>query len=61
MAAFMVRIPDDRHERLKELAQARGMSLNNCNCSDLATQEAQRVLDAFPDDRYRKEKNYYPE
>ena len=28
MAAFMVRIPDDKHERLKELAQARGMSLN---------------------------------
>ncbi|MBW4533350.1 MAG: toxin-antitoxin system HicB family antitoxin [Pleurocapsa minor HA4230-MV1] len=28
MAAFMVRIPDDKHDRLKELAQARGMSLN---------------------------------
>ena len=28
MAAFMVRIPDDKHERLKELAQARGISLN---------------------------------
>ena len=28
MAAFMVRIADDKHERLKELAKARGMSLN---------------------------------
>lgn len=28
MAAFMIRIPDDKHERLKELAKARGMSLN---------------------------------
>lgn len=28
MAAFMVRISDDKHERLKELAKARGMSLN---------------------------------
>jgi predicted transcriptional regulator len=28
MAAFMVRIPDDKHERLKELAKARGISLN---------------------------------
>ena len=27
---------------------------NDCNCSDFTTQEeAQRVLDAFPDDRYR--------
>jgi predicted transcriptional regulator len=28
MGAFMVRITDDKHERLKELAKARGMSLN---------------------------------
>jgi predicted transcriptional regulator len=28
MAAFMVRIPDDKHDRLKELAKARGISLN---------------------------------
>jgi predicted transcriptional regulator len=28
MAAFMVRISDDKYERLKELAKARGMSLN---------------------------------
>lgn len=28
MAAFMVRISDDKHERLKQLAKARGMSLN---------------------------------
>ena len=28
MAAFMVRISDDKHERLKELAKVRGMSLN---------------------------------
>ena len=28
MAAFMVRIADDKHERLKALAKTRGMSLN---------------------------------
>jgi hypothetical protein len=28
MGVFMVRITDDKHERLKELAKARGMSLN---------------------------------
>lgn len=28
MAAFMVRIADDKHDRLKELAKTRGMSLN---------------------------------
>jgi predicted transcriptional regulator len=28
MGAFMVRMTDDKHERLKELAKARGMSLN---------------------------------
>jgi predicted transcriptional regulator len=28
MAAFMVRLDDDKHDRLKELAKARGMILN---------------------------------
>jgi predicted transcriptional regulator len=28
MGAFMVRLTDDKHDRLKELAKARGMSLN---------------------------------
>lgn len=28
MASFMVCIADDKHERLKELAKSRGMSLN---------------------------------
>ena len=28
MAAFMVRISDDKHQRLKQLAKARAMSLN---------------------------------
>jgi predicted transcriptional regulator len=28
MDAFMVRMTDDKHERLKELAKARGMSLS---------------------------------
>ena len=36
MAAFMVRIADDKHERLKELAKARGMSLNKLR-SELST------------------------
>ena len=31
---------------------------NDCNCSDFATQEeAQRVLDAFPDDRYKLDRD----
>ena len=28
MATMTIRIPDDKHERLKELATSRGMSLN---------------------------------
>ncbi len=31
---------------------------SDCNCSDFATQEeAQRVLDAFPDDRYKLDRD----
>ena len=33
-------------------------TVSDCNCSDFATQiEAQRVLDAFPDDRYRLDRD----
>jgi len=28
MATLTIRIPDDKHERLKELAQSRGISIN---------------------------------
>ncbi|PZO35473.1 MAG: toxin-antitoxin system HicB family antitoxin [Leptolyngbya sp.] len=28
MATLTIRLPDDKHERLKELAQSRGISLN---------------------------------
>ena len=28
MATLTIRLPDDKHERLKELAQSRGISIN---------------------------------
>jgi predicted DNA-binding protein len=28
MATLTIRLPDDKHERLKDLAQSRGMSVN---------------------------------
>jgi len=31
MSVLTIRLPDDKHERLKALAKAKGISVNNCS------------------------------
>ena len=49
MATLTIRLPDDKYERLKELAQARGISVNKL-MEKLSTTRSQNLM-PIPDSR----------